>query len=88
MNMAFSYLERMRMQFCMKLLDIYLSIRKTFLSMISKKTVNKPEIRRIVIVYRISDVAIPKRSRIISTMRIVYGTLSRNFLWINVFGML
>ena len=37
MNMAFSYLERMRMQFCMKLLDIYLSIRKTFLSMISKK---------------------------------------------------
>lgn len=60
MNMAFSYLERMRMQFCMKLLDIYLSIRKTFLSMISKKTVNKPEIRRIVIVYRISDVGYPK----------------------------
>lgn len=58
--MAFSYLERMRIRFCVKLLDIYLSIRKTFLQMISKKTVNKPEIGRIVIIYRISDVGYPK----------------------------
>lgn len=58
--MLFSNLERMRMRVCMKMLDLYLSMRKTFLIFISKKRVEKPRIGRMVIVYRISDVGYPK----------------------------